>query len=70
MLVSEPPSATPGECKDLGCQIGAIVTDPGIRPGEKPAYVPVVELSKGVRIIEARNNSASASSDHAFTIYI
>lgn len=54
VLVSKPPSATPGECKDLGCQIGAIVTDPGIRPGEKPAYVPVVELSKGVRIIEAQ----------------
>jgi hypothetical protein len=52
VLVSKPPSAPPGQGKDLGCQIGAIVTDAGSRPGEDLADVPVVELGEGVRIVE------------------
>jgi hypothetical protein len=52
VLVSEPLSATPSHRKYLGGQIGAIVTHPGTRPGENLAYVSVVELGKGVRIVQ------------------
>jgi hypothetical protein len=51
VLVSEPLSAMPRRRKDLGGQIGAIVTHPDTRPGEDLAYVPVVELGKGVRVV-------------------
>jgi hypothetical protein len=51
VLVSETLSAMPRRRKDLGGQIGAIVTHPDTRPGEDPAYVSVVELGKGVRVV-------------------
>jgi hypothetical protein len=52
VLVSEPPSAMPCLRKDLGGQIGAIVGHPDTRPRENLAYVSVVELGKGVRIVQ------------------
>ena len=52
MLVSEPFSALPGERKDLGGQISAIVADPDTRPGENLTNVSVEELGKGVRIVD------------------
>jgi hypothetical protein len=42
----------PRQRKDLGGQIGAIVTHPGTRPGENLAYVSVEERGKGVRIVQ------------------
>jgi hypothetical protein len=51
VLVSEPLSAMPRRRKDLGGQIGVIVTHPDTRPGEDLAYVSVVELGKGVRVV-------------------
>jgi hypothetical protein len=41
----------PRRRKDLGREIGAIVTHPDTRPGENPADVSVVELGKGVGIV-------------------
>jgi hypothetical protein len=52
VLVSEPLSALPRQRKDLGGQIGAIVTHPHTRPAENLAYVSIEELGKGVRIVE------------------
>jgi hypothetical protein len=42
----------PRRRKDLGGQIGAIVTRPDTRPRENLACVSVVELGKGVRIVQ------------------
>jgi hypothetical protein len=50
--VSEALSAMPRRRKDLGGQIGVIVTHPAPRPGEDLAYVSVVELGEGVRVVE------------------
>ena len=51
MLVSEALTASPCHCKDLGGQIGAIITDPGTRPREYLTNVSVVELGEGVRVV-------------------
>jgi len=52
VLVSEPLSRLPRRRKDFGGQIGAIVTHPDTRPGEDLADVSVVELGKGVRVVQ------------------
>ena len=54
MLVPEPLSAMPRLRKDLGGEIGAIVTHSDTRPGENLAYVSVVELGEGIRIVQAQ----------------
>jgi len=52
VLVAEPLSAAPGQREDFGRQIGAKVTDPDRRPRENLSHVPVIDLGKGVGIIE------------------
>ncbi len=52
MLVSEALSTTPRHRKDLGGQISAIVSDPHTRPREYLSHVPVVELGKGVWVVQ------------------
>jgi hypothetical protein len=54
VLVPEPLSAVPRRRKDLGGQIGAIVTHPDTGPRENPADVSVVELGKGVWIAKCQ----------------
>jgi hypothetical protein len=51
VLVAETLSAAPCHRKDLGGQIGAIVSYPHTRPREYLTHVAVVELGKCVRIL-------------------
>jgi hypothetical protein len=41
---SEPASRQPGPCKDLGCQVGGMLTNPRPRPRKHLSGVPVVDL--------------------------
>jgi hypothetical protein len=70
VLVSESLSAIPRRRKDLGGQIGAIVTHPDSRPGENPADVPVVELGKGVRIVQDQQLGVRLLRPRAHNLYM
>jgi hypothetical protein len=52
VLVSEALAAMPSRGKNLSGQISAIVSNPDTRPGENLAYVSVVKLGKGIRIVQ------------------